>query len=286
MKSGLSKLAVLAGLVVAACIAACTAACTSVPKPRIVSTGSGSVFIDDGGRGGVPVVFIHGNGGRSSQWRAQLTHLRKTRRAAAIDLPGFGKSSAPAQGDFSLSTMASAIDASTRAAGIDRFVIVGHSYAGAVVAKYAAEHPERVAGVIYVDAAAKTLPLNQQQKDQLAAGLRADKMKVVHAWFAPILKPSSQSVQSEVFESVEQTDTESFIGALLSLADFDAKTLVGAYHGPVTAIAASDLETPASFQKQFPDIAVVRIANAGHWLMLDKPDEVNAALDAFLATIH
>ena len=262
------------------------AACTQVPAPRSVPTPNGSVFLDDGGRGGLPVVFIHGNGGRSSQWRTQLAHFRKTRRAVAIDLPGFGRSPRPANGDQSLVAMASAIDSATKAAGIDRFVLAGHSYAGGVIAKYAADHPQRVAGVVYVDAAASALPLTPQQKDQVSAALRADKMKVVHAWFAPLLKPSAEAVQKEVFESVEQTDTESFIGALMSLIDFDAKTLVRAYRGPVLAIAAADLETPASFQKQFPDVEVIRIANAGHWLMLDKPDEVNAALDAFLAKIR
>ena len=49
---------------------------------------------------------------------------------------------------------------------------------------------------------------------------------------------------------------------------------------------AADIESPASFRPQFPDLPAIKIAGAGHWLMLDKPDEFNAALDTLLAQVH
>jgi pimeloyl-ACP methyl ester carboxylesterase len=270
-----------------AALAAAVSACSVAPHPITVPVNGGSLFIDDGGgRSGIPIVLIHGNGGSSAQWRSQLEHFRSSgRRAIAIDLPGFGRSTAPANGDLSLDAMAAAIDRAVDAIGVGRFVIAGHSYGGAVVAKYAALHPQKVAGVVYVDAAAMKLPLTKEQADQLGAAIRADKMRVVNAWFAPMLKPSSESVQKVVLASVENTSADSFLGALMSLTEYDAKALVGAYTGPRLAIAAADIESPASFQLQFPEIRVVKISGAGHWLMLDKPEEVNAALDAFLGAL-
>lgn len=263
------------------------AGCSAAPHPVTVPLNGGSLFVDAGGRGGVPVVFVHGNGGSSEQWRSQLDHLRASgRRAVAIDLPGFGKSTPPRDGDYSLDAMASAIDAATDAIHLDRFVLVGHSYGGAVVAKFAATHPGKVAGVLYLDSAAMTLPINEDQKKQVSAAFRADKMRVVRTWFAPILAPSGDKVKEQVFASVEHTSTDAFLGAFMSLTAFDPKALVNAYQGPRVAIVAPDIESPASFQKQFPDIEAVRIAGAGHWLMLDKPDAVNAALDAFLARLR
>jgi pimeloyl-ACP methyl ester carboxylesterase len=271
-----------------AALLALAVSCTVAHRPVTVPlAGGGSLFVDDGGRGGVPILFVHGNGGNSQQWKAQLEHFRGNgRRAIAIDLPGFGTSTAPADGDYSLDAMAGAIDRAVTAIHLDRFVIAGHSYGGAVVAKYAATHPDKVAGVIYVDAAAAAVPLNDEQKNQFRMALQADRMKVVRAWFAPMLKPSQPSVSEAVFASVERSVPEAFIGALLSLTSYDAKALVDAYHGPRLAIVASELETPASFQKQFPAIETVPIANAGHWLMLDKPEEVNAAIDSFLARLR
>jgi len=89
-----------------------------------------------------------------------------------------------------------------------------------------------------------------------------------------------------VFASAEKTPTDILVGALMSLSDYDAKTLVNGYSGPRLAIVASDLETPASFQRQFPEVRAVKIAGAGHWLMLDKPAQLNKALDDFLSTVE
>jgi len=264
-----------------------TAGCAARHQPITIPVAGASLYVDDGGRDGVPVLFIHGNGGSSAQWRAQLDHLRGSgRRAIAMDLPGFGRSAAPLNADMSLAAMASAIDQATNTLGLDRFVIVGHSYGGAVVAKYAAMHPQKVAGVVYVDAAAVTLPLTTEQTAQLGAAIRADKRGIVQAMFAPMLKASSESVRQEVLASAERTPADVFIAALTSLTAYDAKALVAAYQGPRLAIVAADLETPMSFQKQFPEIDAVRLSGAGHWLMLDKPVEVNAAIDTFIAKVR
>jgi pimeloyl-ACP methyl ester carboxylesterase len=60
----------------------------------------GYIHIDDGGKGGLPVVFAHSFGGNTRQWAAQLDHLRKSRRAIAYDLRGHGRSDAPANHDY------------------------------------------------------------------------------------------------------------------------------------------------------------------------------------------
>ena len=263
-----------------------TLGCAHTPQSGLVVAPSGPLFVDDGGSGQIPVLFIHGNGGSTAQWAEQLRHLRPTRRAVALDLPGMGKSPAPANGDHSLDAMAAAIDVTTRKIGLRRFVLVGHSYGGAVVATYAAQHPDRVAGIVYVDAAGAPLTLTEQQKAPLLAALRADKMAVINAWFAPMLKPSSAAVRDAVLASAKNTSLEAFTSALLSLEGYDAQRIVNAYHGPRLAIAATDIESPASFHKLFPAITAKPISGAGHWIMLDKPAELNAALDAFLASIH
>jgi pimeloyl-ACP methyl ester carboxylesterase len=262
-------------------------ACAVAPHPIALPVDGGSLYVDDGGRGGVPIVFVHGNGGSAEQWRAQLDYFRgHGRRAIAIDLPGFGRSTAPAGGDLSLGGQSAAVDRAVSAIGVNRFVIVGHSYGGAVVASYAAAHPEKVAGVVYLDAAATALPLTKEQGDQLGAAIRANKMGVVRTWFAPMLKPSAESVQQQVLASVEKTSTDAFLAALMSLTSYDAKALVDAYTGPRLVIAASDIETPAAFQLQFPHIPAEKIGGAGHWLMLDKPAEVNAILDRFVSGVQ
>jgi pimeloyl-ACP methyl ester carboxylesterase len=241
------------------------------------------LHIDDGGRGdALPVLFVHGNGANSTQWRAQLEHLRRSRRAVAFDLRGMGLSAPPKNGDYSLAAMADDVDAVANALGLRRFAIVGHSYGGAVVTAYAAKHAERVAGVVLADSAGNVRMAPEQQEKFLAA-LRKNKDAVVAAWFAPILKPSSDAVRQTVLDSVSHTSLDAFAGALTGMPSVDLAPLVAAYHGPRLAIASADIEGPSAFHMQFPDVPVKKIHGAGHWLMMDKPDEFNALLDEFLA---
>jgi pimeloyl-ACP methyl ester carboxylesterase len=268
-----------------AIIAIAVAGCAHAPVSGPVTTPNGAIYVDDGGRGGLPVVFIHGNGADSTQWEKQLEHLRTTRRAVAIDLPGMGNSSPAANGDYSPKANAAAVDAAVSSIGLKRFVVVGHSYGGAVAATYAAAHPEKVAAVIYADSAA-SVPAMSPPMQKFVDALRADRMKVTRIWFAPMLKPSSQAVQDRVYATVEKSKVDAFAGALERLAGFDAKTVVNAYPGPKFVIYAADIESPASFRPQFPDLPAIKLTGTGHWLMLDKPDEFNAALDKFLAQVR
>ena len=79
--------------------AAFSAAVASAASASAVAGPRGALRVDDGGSGGLPVVFVHGNGGNLTQWKAQLEHLRTSRRAVALDLHGMGESDRAADGE-------------------------------------------------------------------------------------------------------------------------------------------------------------------------------------------
>jgi pimeloyl-ACP methyl ester carboxylesterase len=254
-------------------------------NPPFVNGPQGKLHVDDGGRGaGVPVLFVHGNSGNLNQWRAQLDHVRQSRRAVAFDLRGMGASDIPRNGDYSISAMVDDVEAVTDALNLRRFVIVGHSYGGSVVAAYAARHPERVAGLVLADSAGN-VKIDPVQAKAFLDKIRTDRDRVVPQWFAPILKPSREEVRNAVLESVRHTPGDVIASALGGIMNFDMTAMLAAYHGPILAIAATDIESPASFHVQFPDVPVKKMSGTGHWLMMDRPDEFNALLDAFLATL-
>src|SRR5690348_5567949 len=96
-------------------------ACAHV-NPQSIRGPQGRLHVDDGGRGdAVPVLFVHGNGANLEQWRAQLDHLRPSRRAVAFDLRGMGKSDLPANGDYSVAAMADDVQAVADALHLRRF---------------------------------------------------------------------------------------------------------------------------------------------------------------------
>ena len=264
--------------------ASCAHVCTS---DSFMAGPAGSLHISDCGRGAaLPVVFVHGNGANLTQWQAQLDHLRRSRRAVAIDLRGMGKSAVPASGDYSVEAMAADVGAVVDALHMTRFVIVGHSYGGAVVAAYAAAHPDRVAGVVFADSAGNvTIP--KEAGEKFVAALHKDKEAVVKSWFAPILANASDAVRNAVLSSVHATPVDAFAGVLVGLAGHDVGADLHAYQGPRLAIITASLAAnPSSFHSQFPEVPSRTIDGVSHWLMMDKPDEFNRILDEFLATAH
>ena len=130
------------------------------------------LYADDGG--GLPVVLLHSCAGSASQWSAQLGHLRPQRRAVALDWRGHGRSGNPADGDYSFTAMAADVAEAADRLGIGRFVLVGHSAGGLVSLQSAAEHPERVAGLLLVDPAGDARKVPSEQMEPLLTGLDSD----------------------------------------------------------------------------------------------------------------
>src|SRR6185503_16887981 len=126
-------------------------------------------------------------------WDAQLDHLRVSRRAIAYDLRGMGRSAIATNGDYSPGAMVSDLETLTQRLRLKRFVLVAHSYGGAVAATYAARHPERVAALVFVDSTG-SVNIPEEAAAKFEAAIRKNKDGVVERWFAPILGPSSAIV--------------------------------------------------------------------------------------------
>ncbi len=260
-------------------------ACAHVSTPTFIEGPQGKLRVDDGGSGsGIPVLFVHGNGANHNQWRYQLAHVRSARRAVAFDLRGMGESEPPRNGDYSVKAMTDDVQAVADALHLRRFVIVGHSYGGSVVAAYAAAHPERVAGVVFADSAGN-VKIKDEAANAFMAALQKDKEKFVRSWFGPILTAASQAVKDEVFASTDKTPATVLGSALMGLRQVDTVAAVNAYPGPKLAIAAAPIANPTSLHKQIPSLPVEEMQGVSHWLMLDKPEQFNAILDHFLIRI-
>src|SRR5207237_10278833 len=131
----------------------------AAPEPadgqRSIEGPAGALFVDDGGDGGIPVLFLHSFAGDSSHWASQLDHLRHHRRALAMDLRGHGKSARPRNMDYSMAGFVRDVETVADKLKLARFVIVGHSLGAQIANAYAGAHPDRVAGVVLVGAAGK-----------------------------------------------------------------------------------------------------------------------------------
>jgi proline iminopeptidase len=99
---------------------------------------------------GIPVVFLHGGLGLSHEYfRPFIDPLADSARLICYDQLGQGKSDRPTSYDeLSFERLSSDCDALTRALGIEKFVLVGHSYGGFVALDFALRFPHRLAGLV------------------------------------------------------------------------------------------------------------------------------------------
>jgi pimeloyl-ACP methyl ester carboxylesterase len=108
-------------------------------------------LIDSGS--GTPVVFIHGFGASIYGWRYQLAPVVAAGfRVIAFDNRGFGFSDKPAHG-YGNAVYAHLLVSLLDSLGIASAVLVGHSMGGAIAAEVALAHPDRVRGMVLIDAA-------------------------------------------------------------------------------------------------------------------------------------
>ena len=91
------------------------------------------------------LVLLHGQPGSPADWRLVAERLPSPFHAVAADRPGYGSSQLPT-GGFAANARAVVDDLDVR--GIDRAVLVGHSFGGGVALSVASVAPERVEAVI------------------------------------------------------------------------------------------------------------------------------------------
>ena len=101
-----------------------------------------------------PAVFIHGLGGSATNWTELMDLLRDELDGIAVDLPGFGQSPPPPDGDYSPKAHAHAVATLVRQRFGDRRVhVFGNSLGGATALQLAAHFPELVRSLTLISPA-------------------------------------------------------------------------------------------------------------------------------------
>jgi len=113
-----------------------------------------TIHYEDTGTG-TPIVFLHGNPASSRVWRNILPYVG-TGRLLAPDLIGMGRSGKPDL-EYSFADHARYLDAWFDALGLDRVILVGHDWGGALAFDWATRHPDRVIGIAFFESIVKPM---------------------------------------------------------------------------------------------------------------------------------
>jgi pimeloyl-ACP methyl ester carboxylesterase len=236
------------------------------------------------GRGPTRLCLVHGAGGNAGVWIRQLEDLADLVQVIALDLPGHGQSGG--LGCDRIEDYVRIVRGFLDATGLLPVVLCGHSMGGAVAQAFALAHPASLAGLILVGTGARlrVLPRIFELVDRdYPEGVR----------FIGRLAVSPGAPETLVESLIRQTLTTP---QAVTLRDFracdafDVTARLGEIRIPTLVICAADDQlTPPKYAQFLRDrIAGARLAlipGAGHYVQLERPEEINAALREFLTTV-
>ena len=109
----------------------------------------------DWGGSGRPLIFLAGAGDTAHRFDGFAPQFTAHHHVYGITRRGTGASSkpAPANGNYSADHLGDDVLAVMKALHIDRPVLIGHSIAGEELSSIGSRFPEKVSGLIYLDAA-------------------------------------------------------------------------------------------------------------------------------------
>ena len=291
------------------CVVLLVSACRAAPIPEAQRYPAGSAFraqyrtvdgtrlrlIDTGN--GTPVVFIHGFGASIYGWRYQLPPtVTAGYRVVAFDNRGFGFSDKPAHG-YTNAAYAHLVVSLLDSLGIASAVLVGHSMGGAIAAEVALTYPDRVRGLVLIDAAGYGVRwpgvLKLARWPQVGAVVTRFRARwitgrILRSTFAD----PSKVTEADVDQYYAPVPDPAYGRALRGvLREFRFDTLSGGRLGGVlapTLILWGDadrwipLRDGTRFARDLPRSEFVVVAHTGHDAADESPEQVNRQLLGFL----
>ncbi len=169
------------------------------------------------------------------------------------------------------------------ALGLGRFVLVGHSFGATVALAAAVRAPGRVAALVMVDPAGAfdQVPVSTLEAF-IDTVLQDESGDFVRTAYEANLERATPSTRAAVLASLAGTSRETLAGAYTAMFATDARALLLRYPGPVRLIVDAANDSPMSLHAQLPDLDIVSIDGASHWLMLDRPEQFDLALKEFV----
>jgi pimeloyl-ACP methyl ester carboxylesterase len=262
-----------------------------------------AVNVVDMGGGGPPLLFIHGLGGAWQNWLLNMPAFADTHRVVALDLPGFGESEMPADGDLSIRGFAKAVDAVCTELDIDCPIVVGNSMGGFAGAELAISYPTRVKKLVLVSAAGISTEHVRREPLVAFARLWAATTSRTATLADPVVRrtrlrrlflqtvvlhPEKLSVPLTA-ELVQGAGRPGFVGALGELIGYSFRDRLPQIEVSVLIVwGRQDLLVPVGDAERFehligPNAHKVIFEDTGHLAMLERPGRFNELLAGFIA---
>jgi pimeloyl-ACP methyl ester carboxylesterase len=256
-----------------------------------------SVLVGGSGRPGEAVVFVHGNPDSGSDWMPLMTRVAPFATVVAPDLPGFGAADARADNDYTIFSYARFLDGVIGQLGIERVHLVAHDFGGPFAAAWAADHPDRVGSVTFLNTGVLLgyrwhrmariwrtpvlggLSMRAITPAPATAMLARENPGLSAQWVetivAHLMPEKTRRAVLRLYRSTRAGDMEQ-LAARLRQHDYDALIVFG----------DADSYIPAEMAHRqvsaFPRADIRMLRGLGHWCWLEDTDAVAGQVIPFL----
>jgi haloalkane dehalogenase len=278
-----------------------------MPELRVLDS---TIHYEDSGDG-TTFVFLHGNPASSQVWRNILPGVGQG-RLLAPDLVGMGQSGKPDIA-YTFADHARYLDAWFDALELDRVVLVGHDWGGALAFDWAARHPDRVLGIAFLESVVKPMswdevsPQARKRTETIrtpGAGedlVLEENLFVRQAFTGGVLTPVSDDVLAEYLapfptresrrpilawarqlpfggEPIELVERIEAYDKWLATSQDVPKLLMTFTGSPTLLISEAVADWCAA---NIAALEIVPCGEAGHHAQEDRPDEIAAEISAW-----
>ncbi|MCX6813353.1 MAG: alpha/beta hydrolase [Candidatus Azambacteria bacterium] len=215
------------------------------------------------------LIFLHGWGLSSEILKPLYHYLKNDFAVYFLDLPGFGDS--PIEKPMTLGSYAEVVYKFIKDNNIEKPIVIGHSFGGAVATKLAILHPESVLKLILVGASA----IRQLRRKMILIKKVADFLKPIFPLKSKKFILKLLKLDKTDYAQIENPELkQSFKNVIAE----DLKPYLSFIKSPTLVIwGEKDAVTPLSEGKliaeTIPDAKLAVVKNAGHFLFLEKPEE-------------
>lgn len=237
----------------------------------------------EAGKGGPPVMLVHGFCGNHTHLMPQFDFFRRHHRVVAVDRRGHGASDKPEQA-YTVEGFADDLAWLCHEIGLYKPVVVVLSM-GVIGLELVARFPELPGALVLLDAPFAPPPEVQSGFQQLLGGLTSSAYREVLRQAADgliFLPTDDQQRKAEIVEGMLQTPQQVMVSSWEHSLAYDAEAAAAQCRIPLLHIRGHFPANLCRLRELCPQLVTGETVGAGHFHQLEVPEQVNPMIERFL----
>ncbi|HET9744229.1 MAG TPA: alpha/beta hydrolase [Chitinophagaceae bacterium] len=260
----------------------------------MINVNNVNIVYDQCGSGDTTLLFLHGWCINKEYWSEQKKYFCDKFKVVTLDLPGFGQSGKN-RTEWSFERYANDINEFINTARLENVILIGHSMSGDILLLMDTKYPGTIIGMVGIDnlkyPAVKYTKVQGQEMEGFFTMLNKNFSGTVEGYTKQYLFPPSAdvSIVSRVISDFKSADSAIAIKVLRSMSDVSQKekemmeNLTHKLYLVNSDMTPTDIEALKKSCKFSAEVVYVK--GTGHYPMIEKPAEFNAALERVVRMI-